>query len=60
MGGYSHSLLEIVWPLQLKSHYYCFCLHREFYDTAKDGTHKDKKKCVSLTKEIRLFHLRGL
>ena len=42
-----HSLIEIVWPLQLKSHCYCFCLHREFYNTAIDGIHKDKKNCLT-------------
>ena len=58
-----HSLIEIVLPSQLKSHCYCFCLHREFYNTAIDGTHKDQtmiKKFFSLTEEIQLFHLRGL
>ena len=55
-----HSFIHIVWPLQLKSHCYCFCLHREFYNKAIDGTHKNQKKIVSLTKEIRLFYLRGL
>ena len=56
--GGGHSLIEIVWPLQLKSHCYCFCLHLEFYNTAIDGTHKDQK-IVSLTEEIRFIHLRG-
>ena len=51
----THSLIEIVWPLQLKSHCYCFCLHREFDNTAIDGTHKDQKKLSHLLRKFDCF-----
>ena len=54
-----HSHIDLVLPLQLSSHCYCFCLYRGFYKTAIDGTDKDQK-IILVTKEIKLFHLRVL
>ena len=53
--SHRHSLIEIVWPLQLKSHCYCFCLHWEFYNTTIDGTHKDQKNLSHLLRKYDCF-----